>query len=382
MTEVELRLREMYEARERFRRSGVSIDLSIDQIRNLITPMLPFIDAGLIAQYRLQMGQMEELSLLLREFAEKLGQASHDVQGALLNLDDLLAQRAARMSAPVVISSNRPIIYGFNGERPIISGNGGETVEAPNIETPVDINVFVSENNRPLYDQLLNDQDVLMAQEQRLDQLVQSRDLLQADLGALRNRMSSFHSTISLEAAPRVQAIEDQISLLDHQISEVQGNITQLETEVTEMTQRLALVAPTAQADLVAIASLQEGETAQIVVDNTYGCVNHVVTRMPIPMELARDAHLWDEMVERHSEYGIRMGDAPLEGAVIVMETNHSYADDINGHLMYIERIDADGGVWITDNYHPDTPVLLSDLTDEVDGEFIHYLYMPWHTRA
>lgn len=379
MSEVELRLRDMDEAKEHFRRSAVSIDLSVDQIRQLITPMLPFIDAGLVAQYRLHIGQMEELTLLLREFTEKLGQASHDVQGALLSMDDLARNVSLRSASSSVTPYTGAVLTGFEGARPLSEG-ASDSVEVA--DAPVDINAFVSDNNRTLYQQLLHDQDTLLAEEQRLDQLTHSRDLLQEDLSALRNRMSSFNSNISLDNVPRVQSLEDQITLLNQEISDTQVNIAHLEINISESTERLAMVAPTTEADLAVIADLQDRETAPIVVDNTYGCVNHVVTRMPIPMELARDAHLWDEMAERYTEYGVRMGDVPLEGAVIVMETEHSYADDINGHLMYIERVDADGGVWITDNFHPETPVLLSDLTDETDGEFIHYMYLPWHTKG
>jgi hypothetical protein len=47
---------------------------------------------------------------------------------------------------------------------------------------------------------------------------------------------------------------------------------------------------------------------------------------------------------------------------------------------MYVERVD-NGAVWITDNTHR-SPILLTDLTAEVSGQNIHYLYFPWWTQG
>ena len=47
---------------------------------------------------------------------------------------------------------------------------------------------------------------------------------------------------------------------------------------------------------------------------------------------------------------------------------------------MYVERVDMDG-VWITDNLHS-APVKLADLTSEISGANISYLYLPWHTHG
>jgi hypothetical protein len=62
------------------------------------------------------------------------------------------------------------------------------------------------------------------------------------------------------------------------------------------------------------------------------------------------------------------------------MERDHPYADDIFGHLMYVEKVEGNL-IWVTDNNHA-TPVLLSELTDELTGDNINYLYFPWRTKA
>jgi surface antigen len=113
---------------------------------------------------------------------------------------------------------------------------------------------------------------------------------------------------------------------------------------------------------------------------NTQDCVNYIVGKIPIPDGMAGNAYLWNERAAALPQYGVTSGDVPLVGSVLVMEQAHPYADPVFGHLMYVERVDMDG-VWVTDNVHAE-PVKLADLTDEVSGENIRYLYLPWHTRA
>ena len=110
--------------------------------------------------------------------------------------------------------------------------------------------------------------------------------------------------------------------------------------------------------------------------------MNYVVNRMPIPPELPFNAHLWDEQVMKHGpKYGMSIGTVPLEGSVLVMEREHSYANDIYGHVMYVEKVE-DGIVWVTDNNYPDKLVRLDHLTTETSGPYIKYLYFPWQTKV
>jgi hypothetical protein len=71
-----------------------------------------------------------------------------------------------------------------------------------------------------------------------------------------------------------------------------------------------------------------------------------------------------------------------LVGSVLVMEKAHPYADHVYGHLMLVNRVDADGAVWITDNTHPSVAIKLSSLTSETSGANISYLYLPWFTQG
>jgi hypothetical protein len=102
---------------------------------------------------------------------------------------------------------------------------------------------------------------------------------------------------------------------------------------------------------------------------------------MPIPEGIARHAFLWDDKAQQLAQYGVTSGDMPLVGSVVVLEKEHSYADDTFGHLLYVEGVE-DGDVWVTDNLHPNQPVKLANLTDELSGPNIKYLNFPWHTRA
>ena len=382
MSEVELKISEMRDATDRFRRTGQLIDMSMQRIRVLIAPILPQTDTLLQSEYHTNSRHMDALMLLLREFSDKLENAGDEIQGALNKPDDGVLANRDRLAPRFGSNYAFTPVDGYDGMRPTSTNNNGDVVVPEIAEQPIDINIFVSDNNRHLYDRLIENQVQLSSHEQQLTDLIEHRQTLGEDLDALRNRMVSYDRSLNVESVPRVQVLSNDIDLIDLQIVETRATIEHLETDINAITTRLQLVAPLAEADLVAIDALENGQTAEIVVNNTYGCVNHVVTRVPIPMEMARDAHMWDDMAERYTQYGIRVGDVPLEGAIISMETDHSYADDVNGHLMYIERIDEDGGVWVTDNYHPDEAVLLSDLTDELDGENIHYLYLPWHTKA
>ena len=101
---------------------------------------------------------------------------------------------------------------------------------------------------------------------------------------------------------------------------------------------------------------------------------------MPIPPGIPGNAMTWIDNAAAHPEYGITVGTQPLAGSVIVMQPEHSFANDIFGHVMYVERVE-NGAIWVTDNNNH-TPVLLSSLTDELTGPNIQYMYFPWQTQA
>ena len=129
------------------------------------------------------------------------------------------------------------------------------------------------------------------------------------------------------------------------------------------------------------IHELEGSESAPYVLSNTRDCVNYIASRVPIPGELAANAHLWDQRAGEYPQFGIRVSEVPLPGSILVMEAEHPYADDRYGHVMLVERVDSAGNIWITDNNHA-SPTRLSDLTTETSGERVKYLYLPWFTKA
>jgi surface antigen len=243
-----------------------------------------------------------------------------------------------------------------------------------------DVDDYISVFNRPAYDRLVQEQAALADSQKQLDELLQTRQDTVEDLEALKNRLVSFDKNVNLETVPRVQALESQLAALDTEIANVQHDIGDLKANIADLNHRLTLVKPGAGADLNLIITMETSQTSEWIKQNTQDCVNYIVNRMPIPGGMPADAHLWDEMAQKFPQYGITSGNVPLVGSVIVMETPHSYASDLYGHLMYVESIDG-ADVWVTDNLHAE-PVKLSDLTAELSGDNLKYLYFPWHTKV
>ena len=231
---------------------------------------------------------------------------------------------------------------------------------------------YVSATNRALYDDLRTNRDALAHEQTRLQTLIAQRAGLVEDLRALRNRdLSDPGGSAELQA---------QIQRIDGEIVRSQGEIERLHGQVETLTARLERVAPGLGANLAEIRQLEIGESSEAIKRYTEGCVNYIVHRIHIPPVLAHDAHLWNDIAAQNPQYGITQGSEPLPGSVLVMEREHSYADDLYGHVMYVERVDGDT-VWVTDNLHAE-PVKLADLTSETTGANITYLYLPWHTSA
>ncbi len=245
---------------------------------------------------------------------------------------------------------------------------------------PADI-IYVSPANKPLYDDLQLNQEVLAQQEEALQNLRINRDQTASNLQALQNRLRSLDPAIEGQTRPEVQALQARVVALDNEITATSATIDTLHTNVETLTARLRRVMPVTGADLDVIRALEGAQSAPWLSENTFDCVRHVVNRMPVPGSIARDAARWVETAASQAQYGIMAGDRPLAGSVLVLQPEHSYADDVFGHVMYVERVE-DGVVWITDNNYPTEPVRLSDLTSELSGDHMTYLYFPWHTRA
>jgi prefoldin subunit 5 len=370
MTEVETRLSEMRDAADQINRACLRIDQCIQTVR---ADLAALASAGwqneqvvyFLAHSRFQSSQMEAWGETVRKLAADLNRAADDIESAV--------SRPAPATTVLVSSS------GGGGGRSGYRGRIKQLAAAP-LPPAYPLGAYIALTNRPLYDQLTRDQQKLTSEQIRLDALLQTRAGLNDDLIALKNRLRSYDPSIHLDKIPRVQALQTQLDQFDAQIAEARGNISHLQTEIAGFTTRLERVNPGPGADLNLIAQLETSVTPHWIKDNTEGCVNYIANRMPIPEGIALDAYQWDDRAAQLTQYGITSGAVPLPGAVIVLEREHSYADDLFGHLLYVEKVE-NGLVWVTDNHHA-TPVNLADLTSELSGPYIKYLYFPWWTTA
>lgn len=393
MTEVEFKIHELRAAADQFRISSLNIDQSVQLVRGIIEPLLPQLESGegrLFAQdYHAQRVFLEQWMELLTRFALKLAEAGDDLEEALVG--GRPGKEPPQPSGTPVISTLPPLVLPSLEAiyRSVAAENNGATLVRPqlNLTTPDDEPVrmpeekpYLSAVNSPLYEEMLHHNRKLTERKAELSAMQQQREVLTEDLAALENRLLSYDRSADPGKIPRVQALLVEIRALDHQIEGIKGDIQQLDSDINKLSVRIERITPGRDADLLVIAALEGGETPEIIRQNTEGCVNYIVNRMPIPANIPRDAHLWDNMAARFDQYGIKMGETPLVGSVIVFEAEHSYADSISGHLMYVERVE-NGHIWITDNTHAE-PVLLSELTRELTGPHIKFLYFPWHTQA
>src|SRR5574341_1235644 len=368
MTDVETRITHLRDAADQMSRSCLRIDQCIASVRGVVQSLLVTGWQGedataLILRYSLDQGRLDSWSVMMRKLVDDLNRAADDIEGAI---------RPAPSMAGVIVTRRGGAHRRRRGSLPL-----PEVVVLP---LPYSLDDYVSPVNRPLYDQLTSNRQKLESEQIRLETLLQTRMHLADDLTALKNRLHSYNPKVDVDTIPRVKAMQSQLDLYDQQITQAQQNISVLRGDIADLTMRLERVKPGAGADLKLIMEVSRSQTASWVKDHTEGCVNYIASRMPIPGNLAQDAYLWDNKVLDMPQYGISVGDKPLVGSVIVMEREHSYADDVFGHLMYVEKVDV-GGVWITDNLHH-TPVNLLDLTNEISGPNIHYLYFPWWTQG
>ncbi len=383
MTEVVTRVTQLRETAEQMKRSSLLIERSVEDVQDIVRYLfaIGYHSAG-SAQFALlyndQLANMENWAQTVRRFAENLGQAADDIEQATSNhLDEIVASAGSISMIPAL----RWLYLGI--KEPVANSGDIQALRAAgmNAAAPtLPLGQYVSTANRPLYDFLVGQREALTTEQNHITALVTERQKLSEDLTSLKNRMLSFDPQGTPSQSPRVQALQDQITALDQQINQSETNINRLRSNIDDLTQRLNRVAPGAGADLSVIADLEGGQSASWLMQNTKDCVNYVVSKIPIPDNLARDAYLWVQQASAHPEWGITSGSTPLTGSVLVMTPQHPYADDVFGHLMVVERVE-NGEIWVTDNVHA-SAVRLSALTTEVTGGNIRYLYLPWYTRA
>ncbi len=365
MSEVEARITQLREAAEQLRRSSRRIQDSVqatsDAVDSLI--VLGATQPDFANRYLAFRTQMTEWAGTLDRFADQLGGAANDIDAARdgrVYPGFMLLRRRSRV---------RPYMPERNAERAVLA-------PAP-VQQARPIGGYVSAKNKALYEQWRDRSDELQGREMALAGLIETRQQKAEDLAALRNRLHSYDPTRDIDQIPRIQAMQAEIEQIDTDIIATQNEIDVMQARVNRLAGRLDRVNPGAGADYATLTALENGTSAPWLQDNTFDCVRHVVGKFNVPANLAVDAHLWDDMAAKFTEYGVTTGDVPLEGAVLMMTPEHPYADDVNGHIMYVERVE-NGVVWISDDQNPQ-PVRLDDVTVE-QTQHITYLYFPWNT--
>jgi len=371
--EIQLKLSDLRDAAEQMRAACLRIDESVQVVKGIVASLYEDgYDGGAGAFALLYAQTYADIETWLRDlngFAGKLSGAADDVERAI-------TPRFATLDA----------LYKASGRERIDLDAITTAIAPPAPPMPVqpgildNPNIYLNAANRPLFNRLLLDKTALEDAQLEVNTLRAQRDTIQADLTALKNRLLSYDPNTDLSAVPRVTTLEEQLRLLDEQLASAQGRVETMSGYVGDLTARLNRVMPGMGADISLIQQLETSETAAWVKANTQDCVNYIVGKLAIPDSLAGNAYVWNDRAAALPQYGITSGDVPLVGSVLVMEQTHSYANPVFGHLLYVERVDAEG-VWVTD-YQYTTPVKLADLTNETSGENISYLYFPWHTRA
>lgn len=380
MTEINVRIADMREASIKMRQAGLSIQGSLSAVHTLLNTLPPDLNAIILAEagYRLVLDTNGWTDQLVT-FSQRLEEAAEDIERAARSAQDALDSFSK--SEPLIAPGQKPL----SATQELKLGHFLPSILAEEKETQqlvasYAMGTYVSDANLAAYEKLLNHKNDLTDQNIHLVELQEIRAERASDLVALENRLQSNGIT-DVDSIARVQSLRQEIAEVDMDIQTTQSQINQLHREVVSLEIRLELVKPGAGADLELIASLEHGETSQWIKDHTYDCVQYITEKMPIPPGMANDAHLWDENAQKLVGYGITSGEIPLPGSVLVMEPEHAYADDAYGHLLYVERIE-NGIVWVTDHEHQNEAIRLSELTSELSGSNMQYLYFPWHTRV
>lgn len=372
MSEVSVRLSELRNAAESLRQSANRLQIAVDNVVPIIDQSL--LDALSASEsallYQSHKANIAALPTKITQFATNLEQAADDIDVAV----DSQLRTVVHFYAP------KKVKIGNSPDASVLLSSTVTGSSVPNINK-MTLDAYISHRNQPLYDDLKLTQSNLKDKSSAMALLMNQRTLIAEDMTALKNRMLSFDASASVDTNPRVMALQTQLDALDTRIEAVQVDIDRLQLDVNHMTERLDRVSPAVGAELDAILPLEGAENPQWMKNSTFGCVNHIVEKMPLPNGVPRDALLWDDAAKQLPQYGISWGDTPLEGSVLQLDPSHPYADDQYGHVLYVESVNG-GDVWVTDNIHPDEPVKLSDITNQLSGEDMRYLYFPWHTSA
>ena len=372
MSQVSVRLSELRNASESLKQSANRLQIAVDNVLPIIDQSLidalPASESALL--YQAHKANIATLATKITQFANNLELAANDIDAAMDSQSRVVVHFYAPKSVKIGNSPNIAALLS-----PTAIGTGELSANKMTLDA------YVSRRNQPLFDELKRSQGNLKDKSSAMTLLMNQRTLISEDMTALKNRMLSFDASASVNNNPRVMALQTQLDHLDTQIDAVQVDIDRLQLDVNHLTQRLDRVSPAVGAELDAILPLEGATNPTWMQTSTFGCVNHIVDKMPLPNGIARDALLWDDAAKQLPQYGISWGDTPLEGSVLQLDPSHPYADNQYGHVLYVESVSG-GDVWVTDNIHPTDPVKLSDLTSQLSGDDMRYLYFPWNTGA
>ena len=367
---VEIRISQLRNAADQLRRSAGRVAFSVQSAADVIDGMVALgaVPPDFQQRYIAVRGHMTEWSDTLERFSEHLTDAADDVEAA---------HTGQRIYPGFASGLGRGRVRPYMPERD--AAPPAPLTPAP--QAPLTDSVYVNRKNHALREAWQARRADLESKESALAALVDTRAAKADDLAALKNRLHSYDPATDVSEIPRVQAMQAELNRLDGQISALEGQVDALGADVDQLAARLERVTPTAGADIKLIQSLEGSTSPDYLSQNTFDCVQHIVGKFHVPGELAVDAKLWAEMAAQFPEYGVQVGDMPLEGAVLMMDPDHAYADDVYGHVMYVENVSG-GEVWVTDDTYNGDPVRLSDITDETTGDKLRYLYFPWHTQG
>lgn len=389
MSELEARLSTLLTGAQQLQTSSDRLRLSIDNSNRVVDELLYVSDHStgaliLLEDYQAKRATMTAIPDTLRQLSESL-QSAHDDIAAAVVADGETAEVVAGVEVVSLVTASAAagVFHAYrrgrrhaNRSTPTVITTAATLGTAWAMSTP-----FVAGVNRTLYEDWSASKHRIETSTELRETLSQERDQKQRELNALTNRILTFTPDANLDRIDRVQGLRSDISDLGGQITQLDAQIAHTRETFVVLDDRMQRVMPGAGAMPDLLVKMETGKTAQIVLDNTQDCVHFVASRVTIPPNMATNAYLWNDNVAKLGDYGIKSGTVPLAGAVLVMEREHPYANDVYGHVMYVEQVDA-RGVWVTDNLHPEKPILLSDLTSETSGANISYVYFPWNTRG
>lgn len=362
--EISVRLSDLVSTKERFHLGASRIQASI-QILESINQQFQIESA--ISPLMLSTFNGQSWDLQIEKFAILLDQAHQDFSSAMTENARTIRLKDASVKDLAALPQQK-------------AGAPLENLEAKIFNPTFDL-PYVSPNNQLLWDKYSGIQEEIKLHQTQIDELLLSKSRLIEDHQFIQIRLKSYGNEAQVNLSHQESSFTQSVSEIDAKIEVIQAKITDLNQNGDVLFHRLQRVGIGEEANIDLIKKLEHGKLFSWDVPQEYGCVRHIAQRMPVPAKILQDARLWDNFAMDHPEYGIGIGSEPLQGSVIVMEPEHTFANDTYGHLMYVEKVE-NGEVWITDNFHPSESVRLSDLTKELSGANIHYLYFPWHTSA